>query len=61
MTEELCAHCGKPRVGLGVVQGKKVCHTSSIPPWKSPLDCYRLVTTYGQEFGNPEGPVKRIV
>lgn len=58
---ELCAHCKKPRRGNGVVQGVSVCHTGSVPPWREPPDCYRLVTIYGQELGNPEGPRKRIV
>lgn len=46
-----CAHCGKPRIGLGGIGGAKVCHTGTLPPQADPIDCYRLVTVYREPLG----------
>ena len=47
-----CAHCGQPRIGLGVVDNVQVCHTGTNPPWNAPMDCYRLVTVYGHHLND---------
>ncbi len=52
-----CGHCGNPRNGLGRVGGVRVCHTGTLPPTDDPIDCYRLVTVYGEPLGSriPDG------
>lgn len=49
---ENCAHCGKPRNGYGNYLGAKVCHSGTVPPQSDPIDCYRLLTVYGEPIGS---------
>lgn len=59
-----CAHCGKELTEFGwatVGKDSKVCHTSTLPPWDDPLDCYRLVTIYGVTLGDRENKIQKIV
>jgi hypothetical protein len=47
-----CAHCGKTATGHATINGRHVCHTSTQPPTLDPIDCYRLVTVYGETLGS---------
>jgi hypothetical protein len=47
-----CAHCGNQVRGYAITQGQRVCHTGTVPAQSEPLDCYRLVTVYGEELGS---------
>lgn len=40
-----CAHCGRADVVCGTAQGVPLCHSGD------GLDCYRLVTIYGERVG----------
>lgn len=42
----ICGHCGKQMRGSASIDGVPVCH----PSWDG-LDCYRLVTVYGETLG----------
>ena len=41
----VCAHCGEPQRGAASAFGKDLCHPDD------GLDCYRLVTVYGEPVG----------
>ena len=49
-----CAHCGEPitEASRGQVGGHLLHHTGTVPPQAEPLDCYRLVTVYGEVLGS---------
>lgn len=51
-SDNACGHCGRPRIGLGWVGDVRVCHTGTLPPQDDPIDCYRLVTVYGEPLGS---------
>jgi hypothetical protein len=49
LTIELCAHCGQPACGYARLAGnERVCHDDS----EFAVDCYRLVTVYGEKLGS---------
>lgn len=58
----VCAHCKQVAKGYSIVEGKQLCHTGAMPPWKaSDRDCYRLVTVYkhpliGDQEHTTDGP-----
>ena len=50
--KQKCAHCGLPMRGYATVNGQSVCHHPA-------LDCYRLVTVYGERLGLRKPPLSR--
>jgi hypothetical protein len=52
MPDATCGHCGRPITTAArgwAADGTALCHTGIIPPIAQPMDCYKLVTTWGHQ------------